>query len=122
MTGASASQESGNTLLEAAQWIEGLVQGPLAVTLAILAVAGTGLMMLNGRLPARRGAIVIVGCFLLFGAPAIARGLYASASSVAGSDRSPSSSAQVLPEPPVPEPPPTAPSEADPYAGASVIR
>ena len=76
---AGASPNEGSSLLAAAQWLEALVQGPLAVTLAVLAVAATGLMMLSGRLAVRRGLVVTLGCFVLFGAPAIARGLFASA-------------------------------------------
>jgi hypothetical protein len=108
--------------LAAAQWLEGLVQGPLAVTLAVIAVAATGLMMLNGRLAVRRGLIVTLGCFVLFGAPAIARGLFDSAANIApsGEPESPLLAESTPPQPSQPEPAP--PQVTDPYAGASVVR
>jgi type IV secretory pathway VirB2 component (pilin) len=111
----------GSSLLAAAQWLEGLVQGPLAVALAVIAVAATGLMMLSGRLAIRRGLVATLGCFVLFGAPAIARGFFASATSLAGSNE------LVVPKfetasPPLPAPQAGKPQIADPYAGASVDR
>jgi len=59
----------------AAQWITALVSGSMATILAILAVAGVGLAMLQGRLPVRRAISICGGIFLLFGAPALARSL-----------------------------------------------
>lgn len=111
----------GSSLLAAAQWLEGLVQGPLAVMLAVLAVAATGLMMLSGRLAVRRGLVVTLGCFVMFGAPGIARGLLASATSFAGSTEPVSPMAEMAP-PPLPEPQAAQSPVADPYAGASVVR
>lgn len=112
---------SGSSLLVAVQWLEGLVQGPLAVTLAVLAVAATGLMMLSGRLAVRRGLIVTLGCFVLFGAPVIARGLFASATIIAGSNEPLRPVVEIIPAPlSGPQPAPT--RAADPYAGASVQR
>lgn len=112
-----------SALLAAARWLEALAQGPAATTLAILAVAVTGLMMLTGRLPVRRGLVVTLGCFVLFGAPALARGIMGTATTVADAEPF------AVPQPaaftaPVfgPPPPPAPPVAADPYAGASVIR
>lgn len=65
----------GSALAAAADWATGLLSGPLAVGLATLGVAGFGLSMLAGRLELRRGLAVILGCFVLLGAPAMARGL-----------------------------------------------
>lgn len=117
-----ASSES-SALLAAARWLEVLVQGPAATTLAVLAIAATGLMMLTGRLPARRGLVVTLGCFVLFGAPALARGVMGAATTVADAEP------VAVPQPaaftaPVfsPPPPPAPPAAADPYAGASIIR
>jgi hypothetical protein len=33
------------------------------------------MMMLTGRMPVRQGVTVILGCFILFGAPSIAAGI-----------------------------------------------
>lgn len=49
--------------------------GPLAVTLCVLAVAFVGFVMLTGRMPVRMGLRVVLGCFVLLGAPVIASGL-----------------------------------------------
>jgi type IV secretory pathway VirB2 component (pilin) len=118
----TAGPDEGSSLLAAAQWLEGLVQGPLAVTLAVIAVAATGLMMLSGRLAVRRGLVVTLGCFVLFGAPAIARGLFVSAASLASS-REPGGLllAEAAPSN-LPQPEPVQPQVKDPYAGASLVR
>lgn len=115
-----APEPAPGSLVVAAQWIEELVQGPLAVTFALLAIGATGFMMLNGRLAIRRGFAVTLGCFILFGAPVIARGIMGSAIASTGIFT-------VSPSPPIAavdpsiSPPPTAtPTVADPYAGASI--
>jgi len=46
--------------------------GEVAITLCVLAVAFVGFSMLTGRIAIRRGGQVILGCFLLLGAPVIA--------------------------------------------------
>ncbi|MEP0190385.1 MAG: TrbC/VirB2 family protein [Erythrobacter sp.] len=56
-------------------WIDGLVFGPMALTLCMLAVAFVGFVMLTGRMPVRHGLSVALGCFVLIGAPVIASGL-----------------------------------------------
>lgn len=66
---------STSALVDAANWIEGFVQGPIASSIAALAIAALGFSMLRGRLPIRRGLSAVVGCSILFGAPVIARGL-----------------------------------------------
>lgn len=112
----------GGVFLSAAHWIEAVLLGPVATSIAVIAVASIGLLMLSGRVGMRRGATVIVGCFILFGAASIAHGLRGAASTVAGPTASlpvPASS-----EPPVallPPPPEPAPA-TDPYAGASIRR
>lgn len=110
----------GGALLAAARWLEALIQGPAATTLAVLAVAATGLMMLNGRLPVRRGLVVALGCFVLFGAPVIARGLFDSAAGL--SESGVAQATPMVEDPQPPAPPPAPPQVADPYAGASIIR
>lgn len=98
----------------AAGWLAQFLQGSISTTLALLAVAGLGLAMLLGYMPVRRGASVVLGCFILFGASAIANGLLALA-------RSHETVAPEVAPPPTPMPLPTAPRpDPDPYAGASV--
>jgi type IV secretory pathway VirB2 component (pilin) len=66
-------------LLAAARWLEAALFGDLATSVAIIAVAALGLFLLQGRLPLRRSATAILGCFLLFGSPLLALGLQSSA-------------------------------------------
>lgn len=104
-------------LVAAVQWLESLLLGSVATSVAVLAVAAVGLMMLGGRIPARRGLAVIAGSFILFGATSIAAGLQSLTSSEAAS--SPYAPPDPQPLPP-PAPPPAPAGEYDPYAGASV--
>ena len=91
--------------------------GTVATTVAIIAVATVGLMMLSGRVDLRHGATVIAGCFMLFGASAIVAGIEA----VVGRGDAGGFAYRPGPPPPVP-PPPVAvdPAASDPYAGAAV--
>lgn len=112
-------------LFAAVTWIERTALGSLATSIAVIAVAVVGLMMLRGRLEVRRGVTVILGCFVLFGSPVLAAGIRGLASAVLP----PPVVRAVPPPPPVPMARmpalmPTAPSSPppnyDPYAGASV--
>ena len=70
---ASLIESNGTRPFEAAiGWVNAVLIGELAVGLCVMAVAIIGLLMLTGRLPVRKGARVILGCFVLLGAPAIA--------------------------------------------------
>ena len=73
--------EVGSSILGALAWLEGTLLGTAATVIAILAVAGFGLLMLGGRTDWRRGVRIVVGCFILFGAPAIAAGILSAAGS-----------------------------------------
>ncbi len=64
-----------NPILNAVMWLQGTLLGNVATALAVLAVGATGLMMLTGRIDWRRGATVILGCFIVFGAAAIVAGI-----------------------------------------------
>lgn len=102
-------------LAAAMDWITGALLGPLAVSLCVIAVASLGLAMLTGRLPLRRGLEVVLGCFVLLGAPVIASAF------IGGAQRE----AVPLPPPPAPAEPARAelpPADYDPYAGASLRR
>jgi type IV secretion system protein VirB2 len=69
-----------NVILSAVTWLEGTLLGNVATALAVIAVAATGLLMLTGRIDWRRGATVILGCFIVFGAAAIVAGIRSVAS------------------------------------------
>jgi type IV secretion system protein VirB2 len=56
-------------------WIEGTLLGTVATTVAVIAVATVGLLMLTGRINWRFGATVVLGLFILFGASAIVGGI-----------------------------------------------
>lgn len=64
-----------NPILSAVMWLQGTLLGNVATALAVIAVGATGLMMLTGRIDWRRGATVILGCFIIFGAAAIVAGI-----------------------------------------------
>lgn len=64
-----------NVILTAVSWLQGTLLGNVATALAVIAVGATGLMMLTGRIDWRRGATVILGCFIVFGAAAIVAGI-----------------------------------------------
>jgi type IV secretion system protein VirB2 len=112
---ALVSIPSGGDPFAAASWVERLLTGPLGTSLAVIAVAWFGFGMLTGRLAVRRGALLVLGCFILFGAPGIARGLLGLAGDARGARPMPVPLTITPPPPAVPAPPPF-----DPYAGASV--
>jgi type IV secretory pathway VirB2 component (pilin) len=64
-----------NVILSAVSWLQGTLLGNVATALAVIAVGATGLLMLTGRIDWRRGATVILGCFVVFGAAAIVAGV-----------------------------------------------
>jgi type IV secretion system protein VirB2 len=67
-------------ILGAVGWLQGTLLGNVATALAVIAVGATGLLMLTGRIDWRRGATVILGCFIVFGAAAIVAGIRSVAS------------------------------------------
>ena len=69
------SDSSSSALPAAIDWLVSLAQGSVATSVAVIAVASVGLMMLAGRLELKRAVRVIFGCFLLFGASFVAQGL-----------------------------------------------
>ena len=62
-------------LLGALTWVQGTLLGNLATTAAVIAVAIIGYLMLTGRFEWRRGLVVLVGIFVIFGAVSIVAGL-----------------------------------------------
>lgn len=107
-------------LVVAVLWLQHTLLGTVATTVAIVAVAWVGVMMLSGRVNLRRGVTVILGCFLLFGASSIAAGIEATAMSAGGLINDPVR-VSLAPSPAVTLPPAPDPNY-DPYAGASVPR
>ena len=103
-------------LADAVAWATDLISGSLAVGLCVIAVALVGFAALTGRMPIRMGARVVLGCFVLLGAPVIASGLSGFWQDTASAP------------PPAPQTVPTDQREPlpqatyDPYAGASIRR
>lgn len=116
MTGRSLFDAgSGSTIGGAVSWLTGTLLGSVATLLCVLAVAVIGFAMLSGRLQIRRGAYVVLGCFVLLGAPIIASAFLSMVGSQAGVTEQRADS--------VKEPVPRAalpPADYDPYAGASL--
>jgi type IV secretory pathway VirB2 component (pilin) len=117
---ASLEQPGGVPLVSAVLWLEGVLLGPVATAVAVIAVAGLGAMMLGGRIEIGRGARVILGCFILFGAAAIAESLARLASGeLLFAAASPTPSVVTIPDEPAPARTVVA-GASDPYAGASL--
>ena len=74
----------GSSFGAATDWLTGTLLGSVAVSLCVLSVAFVGLMLLSGRLSARAGLRVVLGCFVLLGAQPIAIGLSGAATQAAG--------------------------------------
>lgn len=109
----NTASAQGNALSDAVVWLQGTLLGSIASTIAILATAIVGLLMLNGRVPLRRGASIVIGCFILFSADTIVEGLLGSI------DRPPAEIGLTPPAPAYTAETPRAVSD-DPYAGAAV--
>lgn len=67
-------------IVSAVQWLQGTLLGTVATVVAVIAVACVGFLMLTGRINWRYGAVVILGCFILFGAVSIVAGIQSTAS------------------------------------------
>lgn len=64
-----------SSIAATAQWLENVLLGQVAVILAVIPVAVVGLLFLAGRMAWRQAARVVLGCAILFGAPASVVGL-----------------------------------------------
>jgi type IV secretory pathway VirB2 component (pilin) len=101
-------------------WLETTLLGTIATTVAILAIASIGFLMIAGRIDLRRAAQVVFGCFIIFGASTIANGIIAA---IHGGTSSTADLTQVQPPRTLPSPPVTAHAPStpyDPYAGAAL--
>jgi len=111
-----------NALTAALAWLQGTLLGTVATTVAIVAVAAVGFLMLTGRIDVRRAAQVVLGCFIIFGASTIAGGIIGALQGGGGEPEI----ARAAPPPSPPALPPAAAAQQasqnpyDPYAGAAV--
>jgi len=105
-----------DSLSTAAHWGESALGGTLAISIAILTIAAIGLRMLGGHMPYRRAAQIMVGCFILFLAPAISAALLR----VARGEPEPVAVPRPLTASPGPAQNSPPPAPYDPYAGAAV--
>ena len=74
-----ADPAGSGVIVGAVSWLQGTLLGTVATVVAVIAVAMVGFMMLTGRINWRHGAVVILGCFILFGAASIVAGIRAAA-------------------------------------------
>jgi type IV secretion system protein VirB2 len=79
-----ADPQGSGVIIGAARWMQGTLLGTLATVAAVIAVAVVGFLMLSGRINWRYGAVVILGCFILFGAASIVAGIQSTATLSAG--------------------------------------
>ncbi|WP_423143108.1 TrbC/VirB2 family protein [Parablastomonas sp. CN1-191] len=98
-------------------WLQAAMLGPVAISICVIAVALLGMAMFTGRIPTRAGLRTVFGCFVIFGAPAIAASFM---HSVGGGSSATAPTAATAPAMPLPAREPLKPSTYDPYAGASV--
>lgn len=101
-------------------WLQGTLLGSIATTFGVIAIALVGFMMLSGRIDLRRATHAILGCFILFGASTLARGIMK-----AVSQTSTASEVTAVQPPAAPLPVPASGQQSpvtafDPYAGATV--
>lgn len=75
----SYDPQGSGVIVSAVEWLQGTLMGTVATVVAVIAVAAVGFMMLTGRVNWRHGALVILGCFVLFGAASIVAGIRAAA-------------------------------------------
>ncbi|MFA6112796.1 MAG: TrbC/VirB2 family protein [Sphingomonas sp.] len=106
-----------SAIVAGVMWVRDALLGTVATSVAVICVAAIGYEFLAGRVPVRRTVTILLGCFVLLGAPHIAAALSALAmrepssalvgreSAVPLSVMSPRGSARSTPDP------------FDPYAG-----
>jgi type IV secretion system protein VirB2 len=77
----TTSPRGSGPIVAAVDWMRSGLLGPIATSVAVIAVAFIGFMMLTGRMNWKHGITVIVGCFIIFGATAIVGGIQMAANS-----------------------------------------
>lgn len=100
-------------MLSSALWVEHLLTGTTALSLATIAVAIVGVALFSGRIQARRSAEVVLGIAVVFGASMISRHL------VGAGNRPGIATSGIASGPLIVDHAPPA-AVYDPYAGASV--
>ncbi len=113
-----AEPDTPSVILAAIAWIEALLTGTFAVAAGTVAVAGIGFGLLTGWIDLRRAGQAVLGCFILFGAPTVARELAGLARIAAPT--SAEVPAAEAPVPPAPRDLPAPTNPFDPYTGAKV--
>lgn len=103
-------------LADAMVWVQTIALGTVATAIAVMAVAAVGMLMLAGRFQLKRGILVILGCFILFGA----RGIGEALGGLVGSEPQSFSSSNTAAPPMAPYPRPLPIQAYDPYAGAAL--
>jgi type IV secretion system protein VirB2 len=76
----STDPQGSGVVVNAMRWMQGTLMGTVATVAAVIAIASVGFLMLTGRINWRHGAVVILGCFILFGAASIVAGIQSAAS------------------------------------------
>ncbi len=71
----AADPAGSSPILAALNWVQGTLLGNVATSAAVIAIAAVGFLMLTGRIEWRRGLVVIVGAFIIFGAASIVAGI-----------------------------------------------
>ena len=79
LAAAPADPQGSGVIIGAVTWLQDTLLGTVATVVAVVAIAAVGFMMLTGRINWRHGAVVILGCFILFGAASIVAGIRSAA-------------------------------------------
>jgi type IV secretion system protein VirB2 len=76
--------QGSGVIVNAVRWLQGTLLGTVATVVAVIAIASVGFLMLTGRINWRHGAVVVLGCFILFGAASIVAGIQSAATLSSG--------------------------------------
>ena len=85
-TSLADSPAGSSSIVTAVVWLQDMLLGTVATSIAVIAVAAIGFGMLTGRVNIRYGVTVVMGCFILFGASSIVSGLRQAAAGATGGD------------------------------------
>lgn len=80
----STDPQGSSVIVNAMRWMQGTLLGTVATVVAVIAIASVGFLMLTGRINWRHGGVVILGCFILFGAASIVAGIQSAATMSTG--------------------------------------
>jgi type IV secretion system protein VirB2 len=80
----STDPQGSGVVVNAIRWMQGTLLGTVATVAAVIAIASVGFLMLTGRINWRHGGVVILGCFILFGAASIVAGIRSAATMSSG--------------------------------------